>query len=273
MASSYSDRLALELQAAGENLDTWGDPRLNNDLIRVDFATKGVVSFTLSGNKTLTSSNTSSSNTALYENIGAVLNITSGTGGNITIPSKAGVWVVRNATTGNVVITNGSNSVTVTKGSVLSVFTDGTNVYKGIPESGAITYATGTWTPVASFATPGTSSWAYTEAVGSYTRIGDRVTVDCRLSATPTKGTASGAFLVTGLPFAANALDVSTSIPKTLSADFIWPASRTEALIGFNNTTSLILIGRGGGVSDTTFTVANLSLTSHKLYFSLTYRV
>ena len=41
MPSSYSASLRLELQAAGENLNTWGAPRLNNVIARMDKAIAG----------------------------------------------------------------------------------------------------------------------------------------------------------------------------------------------------------------------------------------
>ena len=61
----------------------------------------------------------------------------------------------------------------------------------------------GTWTPVPTFLTAGTSSWtpdaSYT--YGAYHRIGDRVFLDAFVLGTFNKGTASGLFLITGLPF------------------------------------------------------------------------
>ena len=49
MPSSFTPRLRLELQAAGENLNTWGAPKLNNVIARLDFAVAGRNGVALSG--------------------------------------------------------------------------------------------------------------------------------------------------------------------------------------------------------------------------------
>lgn len=130
MPSTYSDRSSLELQAAGENLNVWGDPKLNNNFKKIDFAVKGVVSFALSGPITLTSS-TTSTDPADIQSVAASLNITGGTGGTITVPSRQGTWTVRNASSGSVTLTTGAGALAViASGDVASVICDGTNVYR-----------------------------------------------------------------------------------------------------------------------------------------------
>lgn len=63
-------------------------------------------------------------------------------------------------------------------------------------------YSEGTWTPVLTFATPGDLAVAYTTQVGTYTRIGNLVTVNCSLLLSSfVHGTASGNLQITGLPF------------------------------------------------------------------------
>lgn len=65
-------------------------------------------------------------------------------------------------------------------------------------------YEEGTWTPVLTFATPGNLSVVYSAQNGSYTKIGNRVFVVANMVTTTfTHTTASGALLVTGLPFTA----------------------------------------------------------------------
>ena len=57
MPSTYSSSLRLNLQATGENLNTWG-VLLNNGVFQlVDYAVAGRLAFSLSGSKTLTSVN------------------------------------------------------------------------------------------------------------------------------------------------------------------------------------------------------------------------
>lgn len=105
MASSQTTRNRLEKQTAGENSNTWGD-RFNSyfaDLL--DFAIDGMTSFTLSGTKTL-----SANNYAVDEARARFLNITSGTGGTVTIPNVEKVYIVRNNTSGTVTFTTGSGT-------------------------------------------------------------------------------------------------------------------------------------------------------------------
>lgn len=65
-------------------------------------------------------------------------------------------------------------------------------------------YEEGSWTPAASFATPGDSSIVLSQAVGRYVKIGAMVTLWAQVTtSTFTHTTASGNFQVTGLPFAA----------------------------------------------------------------------
>lgn len=63
-------------------------------------------------------------------------------------------------------------------------------------------YEEGVWTPVLTYTTPGTSSIGLSRNTGRYQKVGNRVTItfDIRVS-TFSKGTASGFFIITGLPF------------------------------------------------------------------------
>jgi hypothetical protein len=275
MPSEYSDRTKMELQGAGENLNNWGYPKLNNALRRADFAMKGIVSFTLSGTKTLTSTNTSTSDVSAYENIGSVLNVTGGMGGTIIVPALQGVWTVRNGSSGNVIVSNGSNTVTIpaqTPPAIVTVFTDGASIYKTSPETSAANVTRGSWTPTVTFESPGTSSIAYTLREGSWNRSGYSVVAEARISFTPTIGTASGAFVITGIPVDANSDDFAASPIKLLSSAFVWPSSTTEVLMVVRSSTALSLQARGPSVTQTVFGPANLSSgVQHNLRFRFEY--
>jgi hypothetical protein len=104
MPSSPTTRLRLELQAAGENDTTWGT-LANTVFSLIDFAIAGMTTFTLSGTKTL-----SNTNYVADEARAMFLNITSGTGGTVTIPNVEKVYVVRNNTSGDVIFTTGSGT-------------------------------------------------------------------------------------------------------------------------------------------------------------------
>ena len=127
MPSTFTDRNRLEKQAAGESNNTWGE-RLNDNVIQlVDEALDGVTAFTLSGARTLTSNSAASD-----ESRKRVLHVTGGTGGTITIPNAEKNYLVRNGSSGNVVVTTGSGTTaTVPSGSMIWVICTGANACIG----------------------------------------------------------------------------------------------------------------------------------------------
>lgn len=126
MPSSYTSSLRLELQAAGENLNTWGAPKLNNVITRLDFSISGWTTIALTGNYTLTASNTSDD-----EARSAMLKFT-GTGAFVvTVPSVSKSYVVYNACTSALTLTTGAGSTaSVAAGEMVLVGCDGASVYK-----------------------------------------------------------------------------------------------------------------------------------------------
>lgn len=123
MPSTPSTRIRAELQAAGENLNTWGAPKLNAAIQRLEEAICGRYGFTLSGTATLTSTNYSADQARM-----AFLDCTGGTGGTITTPGVEKVYYVRNAATGSLVFTTGAGtSATVVSGDSAVIVCDGTN--------------------------------------------------------------------------------------------------------------------------------------------------
>lgn len=73
--------------------------------------------------------------------------------------------------------------------------------------SGATVYTplSGTWTPVLTFATPGTLSVTYSQQIGSYVKIGSLVILSFQIATSAfTLGTASGALNITGAPYTNN---------------------------------------------------------------------
>ena len=122
MPSSPDPLLLLELQAAGESLNTWGAPKLNTVISNLAEAVAGTLSFTLSGSKTLTSTNYVQ-NEARY----AVLRITSGTGGTVTIPARSKIYLVSNGASGVVILTAGGVTASVPAGITAWVYCNGTD--------------------------------------------------------------------------------------------------------------------------------------------------
>jgi len=124
MPSSYSARLRFNLQAAGENLNTWG-ALLNSGVFQlVEDAISKRVAFTLSGTKTLSTANGTADEARC-----AFLDVTSGTGGTVTIPAVEKIYVVRNNTSGDVIVTTGAGATATLKSTETNlVVCDGGNV-------------------------------------------------------------------------------------------------------------------------------------------------
>lgn len=124
MPSTYSSRFRLNFQAPGDNLNTWGLV-LNSGVFQLlEDAIAKRVAFALSGPKTLTTANGADD-----EARSAFLDVTSGSGGAITIPAVEKLYAVRNGASGDVSITTGgATNATVKPGEVGWVVSDGANV-------------------------------------------------------------------------------------------------------------------------------------------------
>lgn len=124
MPSSYSLRFRLNYQAPGDNLNTWG-LTLNNSVFQLlEDAMARRVAFALSGPKTLTTANGADDEARC-----AFLDVTSGSGGAITIPAVEKLYVVRNGASADVTVTTGGGtSATVKPGEVGWVVCDAANV-------------------------------------------------------------------------------------------------------------------------------------------------
>jgi hypothetical protein len=125
MPSSPSPLLGVELQALGENLNTWGDTKLNDVIKRLEEAIAGAVSIAVEANVSLTSTDYVQ-NQARY----AML-IFTGTGGfNITCPATAKMYLVKNSCAAAVTFTHGSGTtVSVGAGAIKWVATDGSDFF------------------------------------------------------------------------------------------------------------------------------------------------
>lgn len=98
MPSSYSPNKAYELQAAGENVDTWGDPHLNANFSLIDTNLGGSFGVALT-NADVTLS------TADAENLTYLLTGTLSANVAVIFPQVGGIYVIDNATTGNFTVT------------------------------------------------------------------------------------------------------------------------------------------------------------------------
>lgn len=126
MASSPSALLNVELQALGENLNTWGDNKLNDALSRLEEAIAGHVSIAVEADVTLTSTDYVQ-NQHRY----AMLTFTGSGGSDIICPATAKHYLVRNDCSAAVTFTHnaGGDEIAVAAGAVKWVATDGTDFF------------------------------------------------------------------------------------------------------------------------------------------------
>jgi len=169
MASTYTNDLRLELQAAGENASTWGT-KLNATIQQIEDAIAGMISVsTTGGDTTLTtvSGGTDQSRYAILKITGTLVS-----NSNIIVPAVSKRYLIWNATSGAFTVTvktSAGTGIVVTQGATASLFCDETNVLLeaagasqaveltnktltapvltapvlGIPASGTLTNATG----------------------------------------------------------------------------------------------------------------------------------
>tara|TARA_R110002012_G_scaffold296554_1_gene493923 strand:- start:792 stop:1664 length:873 start_codon:yes stop_codon:yes gene_type:complete len=158
MASTYSDRLKLELQGTGENAGTWGD-KTNNNLGVLDAFAAGYLSKSVAGSADVTLTTANASATA--ESSNKVIELTGTLTGNITvfIPAKENNYVFFNNTAGSFSVTvaatgHTANGVAITQGGHAQVYCDGSsdfNVVNVFSSMGSISASLATFTGVATF--------------------------------------------------------------------------------------------------------------------------
>lgn len=136
MPSTYSSSLRLELQASGENANTWGD-KTNNNLNLIEQAIAGYSKITLasaSATYTLPIADASASEgrNAFIEFAGTVASAIS-----VIVPEvEKGYWV-RNSATGSTltVRTSAGTGVTLPTNDWVFLISDGVSVYSTLPTS------------------------------------------------------------------------------------------------------------------------------------------
>ena len=131
MASTFSDRLKLELQGSGENSGTWGD-KTNNNLQVLDAFAGGYLSKSVAGSSDVTLTTANASPTA--ESSNKVIELTGTLSGNITvfIPAKENNYLFFNNTSGSHTLTiaatgHTANGVAITQGGHAEVYCDGSS--------------------------------------------------------------------------------------------------------------------------------------------------
>lgn len=130
MPSTYDPLLRLELQAVGENSNTWGT-KTNNNLELLADAIAGATSINVagSGNYTLTTANAADDEARrMFITLTGTLTGTR----NIIVPASSKIYFIRNNTTGNFAVnikTASGVAAVAPQGFTLAIACDGTDCY------------------------------------------------------------------------------------------------------------------------------------------------
>ncbi|MED5549873.1 MAG: hypothetical protein VX529_11000 [Pseudomonadota bacterium] len=127
MPSTASPSVLAELQAAGENLNTWGDTRLNTALKMLEAAGHGLTSHTLTGNVSLTYTNYTQTNGSDF-----VQKIAAGSDGSytLTLGGYERSYLIWNASSYSQTIACSGVDATVYAGEIIPIYCDGTDVVR-----------------------------------------------------------------------------------------------------------------------------------------------
>ena len=131
MASTYSDRLKLEIMATGANANTWGT-NTNNNLEVIDAFVSGYIAKSVAGSANITLSTANASDTAEASN--RTIELTGALTGDIVvfIPAVESKYTFFNNTTGSQTLTiaatgHQANGTLITQGAHTSVYCDGSS--------------------------------------------------------------------------------------------------------------------------------------------------
>ena len=133
MASTYSDRLKLELMETGANANTWGN-NTNTNLQTVDAFTAGFLSKSIAGSSNVTLTTNNADPTAESSNKVIDLNGTLTGNVHVFIPAVENNYVIYNNTSGSFTVTiaatgHAANGVEITQGSYSYLYCDGASNY------------------------------------------------------------------------------------------------------------------------------------------------
>ena len=123
----------------------------------------------------------------------------------------------------------------------------------------------GTWTPEATFATPGDLSVMYSAQTGNYIKIGNLVYISVSLNFTPTYTTSSGGFLISGIPYPAESNSSGLSFAAAgVTTNFVFPTSTTMLLASV--ATSIQLWGVGSAVATSPVTTTHIPTGDQQVF-------
>ena len=140
MASTYSSTLNLELQATGENSGTWGT-KINNNLQKLESATKGYVSVAIASTS---DSLTASDGSTTDEQSNAIIKLTGSLTGNTTMQCEAveSWYIVDNATSMGTYTLGfkpaGGTATNLVSSSKHILYSDGSTMFDVLEDAGNI---------------------------------------------------------------------------------------------------------------------------------------
>lgn len=127
---------------------------------------------------------------------------------------------------------------------------------------------TGGWvsfTPTVTFAVPGDLSVAYATQIGRAWKQGPSVQFMIALTFTPTHTTASGNFIIEGLPYTADSATAGYPVTVQSSSNMTWPAGCTQLSAQVaNGTAQILLSGMGSATARANLTTANMATGTQK---------
>ena len=240
MASTYSDRLKLELMETGANANTWGN-NTNTNLETLDAFAAGYLSKSVAGsaNVTLTTANADPD----AESSNKVIEFTGALTGDITVfvPAVENNYIFFNNTTGSQSLTvaptgHGSNGVAITQGAHTIMYCTGDTMVDLFANSlGNLSIkGTANVTGAASFQDN------VSVASGKSIDVNSAITLNANGLVSATSYSGNGAGLTGVDPFEAN----TSMIFNQASAPTGWTKQTGTALA---NTAMSIVTGTGGG--------------------------
>jgi hypothetical protein len=137
-------------------------------------------------------------------------------------------------------------------------------------------YEEGTWTPTFTFVTPGDFAATYSQQIGSYTRIGNRITVNCTITSTSfTFTTAAGQLRILGLPFTSEATTGNQSHGALATTGVTYTLGYTMVISIVSPNTAFIAFTQSGTAAALgPLTVANfVSGTNVTIRTTITYQI
>jgi hypothetical protein len=129
-------------------------------------------------------------------------------------------------------------------------------------------YEEGTWTPIFADASTGGNVAAVGASLGSYTKVGNLVTVGCNLSDIDIAGlTSSNAIYIRGLPFVTGTTQIrsgSAFLDRVTFSGYVTAYATGSHVLLFNTAT---------GANDAALPVSSIDTTGSDVFFTITYQV